>query len=366
MNQITILKDLIRIDSQCTKSNKEIVDYIEDKLARFETQRFRFRDIGDEFDLYNLVVRIPGEKFDSPLVLTGHTDSVPVSSGWTKNPFEPLEQDGKIYGLGSSDMKAGLACMISAALSLDEKPKQDVYLIFTADEEGSLKGGEQLIKDFDLKNARVVVAEPTNGKIIYAQKGCLDLETEFGGFAAHSSKADFDYNDKYNAIYKAAEFCRRVIEYGKEVESERDPLLGCSTMNIGMIRGGEGANVVADKCLIRTSQRLVPSQDIQDEYGMIKKMALDICADSKCNPIFWGDSFGTDRDGLFISQLKGIVPSVDMGVKYGWTEAALFSKWGEAVIFGPGQSDQCHTSDESVNKKDLEIFNDIYYKLMTS
>ena len=154
-NPIDILNELISINSQCTISNKKIIEYIKSRLGQFEVKEFKFKK--GNLDLYNLVVKIPGQSSRSPIVFSGHTDTVPVSNEWTLDPFKPVLKENNLFGLGSSDMKAGLACMMAAALNVTN-PKNDIYLLFDADEEGDVTGGPNLIKEFTLKNARVIEA----------------------------------------------------------------------------------------------------------------------------------------------------------------------------------------------------------------
>lgn len=361
-----ILEELIAIDSQCSKSNKEIISYIADKLSSFELIPSKFRAYG--LDLHNLVVKIPGEQSTNPLVFVGHTDTVVASSDWKTKPFKVNIVDNKLYGLGASDMKAGLACIISSVLSLKQKPKNDIYLLFDADEERGGKGGKKLSKSLSLNNSRVIVAEPSDGQIVYAQKGCLDMELTFTGIAKHSSRADRDYCQKNGAIYRALKFSKSLDNYALEIEKRMDPILGKPTINLGVIRGGTGANTVADKCKLKICRRLISSEDIDDEYQVISNLANKIDPEVKIKTIFYGQPFLADLNSCLIEDLKNI--SLKNGldgkleVKPSWTEAALFSKYGQTVIFGPGQTSVCHQPNEYVDLKDLEIFTKIYQSLM--
>ncbi|MCX6778800.1 MAG: M20/M25/M40 family metallo-hydrolase, partial [Candidatus Magasanikbacteria bacterium] len=152
MTELQILKKLISLDSQVTKSNKNC------RITKLKK---------GNLDLYNLVIHFPGVTSTNPLIFSGHTDTVPVSNRWTKNPFTPTVSQGKIFGLGSSDMKAGLAALITTALSIKEKPTRDIYFLFDADEEESCTGGYAFLKDIKIKSrtAQVIVAEPTGGDL---------------------------------------------------------------------------------------------------------------------------------------------------------------------------------------------------------
>jgi acetylornithine deacetylase/succinyl-diaminopimelate desuccinylase family protein len=368
MKPLKVLEELIAIDSQCNKSNSNIIRCVTQMLSGFQSTEYTFSKGG--LDLYNLVVKIPGERTDNPIVFVGHTDTVVASSQWQTNPFQAHVKDGKMYGLGSADMKSGLACMISAAVNLKQKPKNDVYLLFDADEEDGGEGGRELVKRFDISNARVIVAEPSDGKIVYAQKGCLDMELIFMGIAKHSSMADREYNLKHSAISKAIAFANKLDNYSAQIETRNDAILGKPTINLGKIMGGTGANIVADKCVISICRRLIPSERIDDEYEAISCLAKSINHNVSIKTTFFGQPFLADVNSELIKNLQTISKQCsldgELAVKPFWTEASLFAKYGQTVIFGPGQTEFCHQPNESVKLKDLEIFFKIYSKLMSS
>jgi acetylornithine deacetylase len=361
-----ILKDLIRIDSQCTKSNKKIIEYISDLLKDFEIQKFDFKK--DGLTLSNLVVKIPGNSSDIPIIFAGHTDTVPKDEEWTLNPLEPIEKEGKIYGLGSTDMKSGLACMISAVLSLKKKPKHDVYLLLDADEELGGVGVKKLLQSFFLENARVILAEPSDGKIIYAHKGCLDMILEFKGFGGHSSQADFNYCKEHSAVHKAIEAGKKILEYSQEIEKKKDVLLGKPTLNIGIISGGTAANKVANSCQIQICRRLIPSESIEEEYKKIIEIIYSVDSKAEITPTFWISPFNGNKEGYLAKQIlefsSGIMPSLTFGVAPSTTEAGLFQRYGDTLIFGPGSLDLAHKPDEYVKTDSLDKFTEVYKKLM--
>ncbi|MFH1500620.1 MAG: M20 family metallopeptidase [archaeon] len=367
-NPKKILEDLIKIDSRVSRSNVEIVNYIAEKFPTEQVTSQTFNK--GALKLHNLIIRIPGVNSDSPLVLAGHTDTVNPSDEWKLPPFEPCHGDGKIFGLGASDMKSGLACMIGAALSLTEKPSQDVYLLFDADEEGSGLGGRKLIEKLELKNARVIAAEPTDQSIIYAQKGSLDMKITLDGTSLHSSRTSLENNLRNNAIYKAIKVCNSLISYQKEIEQKENTLLGRPNLNIGVMAGGTGANVVAPHCVIEICRRLIPEEDIKEVYQEVSSVIISQASDAQIEILFEGKPFQTDKNGKFMKQLlalaKGYIPDLKLDIKHGWTEAELFSRYGEAVIFGPGISAASHQADEYAPIGDLTLFTKIYHKLMIS
>lgn len=372
MSTLNVLKELISIDSRFTESNRQIVDYLKRRFANLETKEHEFikKDSKKELSLYNLVVKLPGTNSTNPLVFSGHTDTVEIGKGWTLDPFSAIERDGKIYGLGASDMKAGLACIIAAALRLDKRPDRDIYLLFDADEEGSGLGGKKMIEDLHLSGGQVIIAEPTDRNIVYGQKGCLDFIVETEGIALHSSNTNLANNLKNNAIYRMFNIQHELMKYEESIEEKSDSLFGQASFNMGQISGGVGANVVADYCKLNASRRLLPTEDIYQEFNKIKELVSNIDPKAKVTETFLGESFITDKNSTFARRLSSLsqeyLGNTRFDIKMGWTEAALFSKYGETFIFGPGTSEMCHKADEYVLIEDLEFFTKIYHSLMSN
>lgn len=366
--EIEILKELIKIDSQCTKSNLKIIEFISNLFKGYPQTKSEY--VREDFKLYNLIIKIPGKASNSPLVFIGHTDTVPGSEQWDGQEFNPIEKENKIYGLGSCDMKSGLACMIAAALNLKEMPLNDIYLIFDSDEELNGEGGKKVAQELKLNNARIIIPEPTSKKIIYKQKGCLDMEIETKGISLHSSKTNYLNNLKNNAVYKMNLIINKLMEYEKEIEKKKDNDLGSPCLNIGLIAGGVSANVVPNKCLIKISRRLIPSENIDEEAEKINKISKEIDFNSKTKIIFYGQPFESSLDGEFMDFLKKSsnknFGEFKLGVMSAWTEAALFSKFGETFIFGPGKEELCHSINEYVDIEEVNQFYNIYSEIMNA
>ncbi len=365
-SEIKILRKLIEIDSNCGKTNKEIIDFIENKLSTFECKQYKISD--QRFDLYNLVVKIKGRSSNSPLVFVGHTDTVPASERWKTNPFMPVEKGGRIYGLGACDMKAGLTAMMCAALSLDKVPPQDIFLVFDADEEAEGAGGRDLEKNFSLKNARVIVAEPSENKIGIGQKGCIGLHVKTSGVALHSSKTSPQFNKENNAIYKALRIANALVEYEQTLPDINHPAYGQPTLNIGVINGGTGGNITAAQCELHVDRRVLPVEKMAEVYMVMKKIILSADPRAEVRKSFWGEPFGTDKNTAFVKQVQAIAKPLlgTIGFRFeaGWTEAAIFAKWGEAIIFGPGGKEVMHQANEYVELKSIIDFTTTYKSLM--
>jgi succinyl-diaminopimelate desuccinylase len=180
-----------------------------------------------------------------PVVLSGHFDTVPPGKrSWSFDPFTGNVNEGRILGLGSSDMKGGLAAMIKASIEAFAitPPSGGIRLIFTAGEELGCQGVSKLIKEkSELGEASaIIVGEPTANLPVTGHKGALYLKVVTSGKTAHSSMPE----SGVNAIYKAARSIMKIMDFN--FEARPDPLLGYPTLNVGTISGGMNINSVPD------------------------------------------------------------------------------------------------------------------------
>ena len=242
-----ILKDLVSFNTIKDKENKEIMDYIENYLKNygFETERIE-----------KCLIAYNGE---SPNIgFVGHTDTVDYES-WDGDPFT-LQVDGdKLIGLGSCDMKGGIAAILAAISKIDLNENK-IALYFTNDEEITFDG-INTIKDM-VKPNNIIIGEPTNTIPIYGTKGILEYKIDFYGIKCHSSTPD----KGISAIMETIKFINELNNYYEnEIKKEivDDFEVPYTTMNIGMINGGETVNSVAGKCSITIDFRISKEDQIR-------------------------------------------------------------------------------------------------------
>ena len=163
-----ILADLVSIDSVSSRSNVEIIEYLERRCAAVGllTRRFPYLD-EQGIEKINLIA-LSEETDEVELALVGHTDTVPYDSQWNE-ATNLTERDGKLYGRGSCDTKGFIAAALTAIGSV--KPNKPLALIFTADEEIGLRGAKQLAQAKPLRVRYSIVGEPTSLKPSRAGKG---------------------------------------------------------------------------------------------------------------------------------------------------------------------------------------------------
>ena len=219
----------------------------------------------------SVIARAGGSDAKPPLCMTGHLDVVPLGTReWTKDPFAGEADGDKLYGRGSSDMKAGVAAMLIAARAFGNKlaGTPGVVLVLTAAEEGGCIGSQHLAALPELmgKAGAIVVGEPTSNYPIVGHKGSIKFHAVFRGVSAHGSMPQLGVN----AIYKAARAIARLE--GFEFGAPAHALMGAPTLNVGTFAGGSGVNLVPDAATIGVDIRTVPGMDHETVLNQLKSI----------------------------------------------------------------------------------------------
>ena len=368
-NSIKILTDLISFKTISGEDNTALIDYCDDILKKLGATSFRTYD--DEKKRVNLFATLktksPNKK--KPIILSGHTDVVPVSKGWSSDPFTATIREDKLYGRGSCDMKGFIACALAyAPIYSKSNLDRDIHFSFTFDEETACIGAPILIEELKrrkIKDGICIVGEPTNMKIIDSHKGCYEYTTYFRGLAGHSSAP----HKGVSAVEYASRYVNKLIELREKLK-EREPKDSIfdppySTLSIGGVFGGIAHNVIADKCHINWETRPVVKQDGVFLNQEIDKYANEILL-PEMKKIFQnasiekkiiGEIIGFDRKSKsdaceLISSLTG--DNSRQVVSFG-TEAGLFQEIGiSTVVCGPGSIEQAHKIDEYIVLDELK------------
>ncbi len=261
-----------------TSQEAAVQDYVEKKLQSLGLELTRWEK---EPRRPNLVARLPGSGGGRSLAFNGHIDVVPIGDrgGWDYEPWGSDIVDGKLFGRGTVDMKAGVAAFIAAAEAIiagDIKLKGDLQLHIVVDEEaGGFAGTRDLIaRGFQADG--VIVAEPTDGRIDAAEGGLSWVRVTIRGRAAHAgwrfaqiypqANPKAQNADGINAIEKAVKFIQALREFEREwAHSRHHPLMppGIATINPGVIMGGVG--VAEDgKPQITTNPAMIPDVCVVD------------------------------------------------------------------------------------------------------
>lgn len=266
------------------------------------------------------------------VVLSTHMDTVP--------PFFPAHEDAEhIYGRGSCDAKGILAAQVTAAERLKHDGVEDFALLFLVGEETVSDGAREA--NLHPQGSRYIInGEPTENKLVIGSKGNLRIDIRARGKMAHSAYPHLGVN----AIDKLLD----VLEEIRRIPLPVSPVLGPSTMNIGVITAGRAANVVPDEAVAQILIRIV--DDVEPLSQKITEIVGDRCelVVVRTTPV------------LLMEKLKGYETDVVAFT----TDLPSLTNWGRPLLLGPGSITTAHTERECVRKADLVAAADLYYRLV--
>jgi len=368
-NSVKILTDLIAFKTVSGEDNNSLINYCDEILKKLGATSFKTFD--NEKKRVNLFATLKAKKSNGkkPIILSGHTDVVPVSKSWSTDPFKATIKGNKLYGRGACDMKGFIACALAyAPIYSKANLDRDIHFSFTFDEETACQGAPLLIKELNkrgINDGICIVGEPTNMKIIDAHKGCYEYTTYFEGLAGHGSAPD----KGVNAVEFASKYINKLLEI-REILKTRTPKDSVfkppyTTLQIGGISGGIARNVIADKCHVDWELRPVVKEDgefVNSEMDKFVKEKLlpemiQIYPKSLIKKEIIGEIIGFNRSEKsdaceLISTLTG--DNSREVVSFG-TEAGLFQEIGiSAVVCGPGSIEQAHKVDEYIILDELK------------
>ncbi len=364
---IKILSDLVAMDSQSYKGNKKIIAMLKEWFKEYECTTQDWVRGEDDVSGQNLIVKIPGDSSDQPLVIICHTDTVPVSDAWETNPFILEEQEGNLYGRGTSDTKGGIAAVIDAVFTLEKKPQYDTYLVFDGDEESLWTGIEKYKKHLSLKDPKIICVEPTDRQLCISAKSILAFEVTTFGKARHASYATPELNDKTNAIYKMQKIMDLLIQDATRLSREKDKVMGTNTQNLGKITGGTAQNVIPEFCTLSVDRRILPSRDVKAELKRLISLMKTVDKNIELKNIFPQQGYSVEASSKFVQYVLKLLQQAYASAKtacfQAMTEGSVLQNVGEVLVLGPGSISQAHVANEYVNTKDLfnfvKIFRDI-------
>ena len=365
---IKILKDLISFKTISGENNSSLINYCEDILTKCGASSFKVFD--EEKKRVNLFATLKAKKHNGleSIILSGHTDVVPVSKGWSTDPFVAEIKEDKLYGRGSCDMKGFLACSLAfAEIFSKSNLSRDIHFSLTFDEETACIGAPLLIEELKkrkITNGICIVGEPTKMRIIDSHKACYEYTTFFEGLAGHSSKPD----EGVNAAEYASKYVNKLMSLRNELMN-REPKNSIftppySTLSIGGIFGGIAHNVIADKCHVNWETRPINKEDGVYLNNEIDKYANELLTEMKkkypnstIKKKIIGEIIGFNRVTNskaceFVSSITG--DNEREVVSFG-TEAGLFQEIGiSTVVCGPGSIEQAHKIDEFIELSEIK------------
>jgi len=372
---VEMLSQMIKIPSYTGLKDQE------SEIANYMYQIFKKENIETQMievlpGRPNVYAYIRGNKQGQKLLLTGHSDTVPVYN-MRIAPFSGEIRDSKVYGRGACDMKGSLAAMMGALITIKRagiQLKGDLIFGAVIDEEERGKGTEFIVNNGPEADA-AIVGEPTKLEIAAGHRGLEWLEIKVIGKTTHGGTPE----KGINAISKAAKLISRIeSSLLPKFKERKHPIIGEPILNLGVIQGGDQASSVAGECIIKIDRRWTPSESIamvlDDFYRLFDEIKKeDPEFNAKIRRIYdAGDML--DHCPLEIDLNHPVVTSLSEGIKKiknieavvtnfpAWTDGALLSNFKKipCVVFGPGDLSNAHSTDECIEVDQLLDASKIY------
>ena len=373
---ITILGELVKFDTTSRNSNLDLIEFIRSQLDAIGiATRLTFNTEKTKANLWAII----GPDIEGGVVLSGHTDVVPVDGqDWSSDPFQLTERDGRLFARGTCDMKGFVACALAHANAMVKAElKVPIHYAFSYDEEVGCVGVKGLIKDIQEnlpKPLAVIVGEPTSMQIVGAHKGGHSFVTTVCGLDGHSSAPALGAN----AIFYAARILNFIEKLSQRLKASDDPTNGFTphytTVDCGVIQGGTARNIIPAVCEFSWGFRNIPSDDThalaQEVFDFVEReiepelKAISPDAGVTHEEQHYLPAMIPDEKSPAETLLRHLTGLNQSGrVAYG-TEAAHFQNAGvPSVIFGPGSIKQAHLPDEYIDISQMTACHEFMLKL---
>lgn len=294
------------------------------------------------------------------LVLAGHTDTVPYDQQrWNYDPFKLTEADNRLYGLGTSDMKAFLALAIEAALHFTPKQyQQPLIILATADEETTMEGAKALVKASRPKARYAIIGEPTGMKPVRMHKGILMESVRISGLSGHSSDPTLGHNalEAMHTVIGELMIWRDELQQKYRNDQFEVPV---PTLNLGHIHGGDNPNRICGACELHIDLRPLPGMDLEQLRHDMSKRLRSVLPDHgfelETRPLFSGiPAMETASECELVRTAESLTGYTSESVAFG-TEAPYLTQLGmQTLVLGPGNIAQAHQPDEYLELNRIE------------
>lgn len=363
---VELTRLLVEMPSISTDSNLAVIEflrmYLEDLGATCE---ITMDDSGAKANLFATL----GPDIDGGIILSGHTDVVPVEGqDWSSDPFQLREDNGNLYGRGTCDMKGFIACTLAIAPRFaSARLSRPLHFAFTYDEETGCLGAEVMLAALKASGRRpsvCIIGEPTGMKVIEGHKGCCETTTTFGGLEGHGSAPAAGVN----AVEYAARYIGELLRIAQDLkprapaDSRFEP--PWTTINVGSIRGGVAHNVIPNTCEIEWEFRPINQSDKKFVRERINNFAEQVLLpqmqatwpEATLETEIIGDIDGLEPmpESQAVSLVQELTGGNSVGLVAFGTEAGLFQSLGiSTVVCGPGHITEAHKPDEFVALSEL-------------
>jgi acetylornithine deacetylase len=308
---------------------------------------------------------------DGGLVLSGHTDTVPCNpERWQSDPFTLTERDGRLYGLGSCDMKGFFALVLHAVKSWKASDlAQPLIVLATADEESSMTGARALARQTQLNARYAVVGEPTSLRPVRMHKGIMMEGVRLVGRAGHSSDPSLGVN-ALDAMHDVIGELKSVRYELAQRYQNAHFAVQTPTMNLGCIHGGDNPNRICGSCELAFDLRALPGMSNDDLRDEMQRRLAPVAERSgvtlEWQTHFPGVSpFETPASSPLVEVAERLTGDDSQAVAFA-TEAPFLQQMGmDTLVLGPGSIDQAHQVDEYLALDQIEPCLNILQGLIT-
>lgn len=371
-----MLARLVSFNTESQRSNLELIHFCRDYLASLGVEStLAFNAEGDKANLYATI----GPKVEGGVILSGHTDVVPVAGqDWSSDPWTLTERDGKLFGRGTCDMKGFDAIALALVPEMVAAPlKRPVHIALSYDEEVGCQGARVMIAAMakeGLKPSAVVVGEPSMMQVVTGHKGGLRMKTTVRGHAVHSSRVDVGV--------PAVMIAGRLIDWHNQVMAENKARTApgngfeppYTTLHVGVVQGGTAVNITAEHCMFTHEVRCIPGESFEtyEQRYRAEVVALEaqmqaIAPETGIDFVVTSDTpaMGPEENGAAEELCRRLTGDNGRHVVAYGTEGGLFQRAGwSTVVCGPGDIAQAHQPDEFITVAQLDAGTQFVRKLI--
>ncbi|MCP1728415.1 acetylornithine deacetylase [Natronospira proteinivora] len=309
-------------------------------------------------DKFNVIATLG--RGNGGLVLSGHTDTVPYDEDrWNTDPFQLTEKDGRLYGLGTCDMKAFLGIAIEAASRYrSEDLAEPIIILGTADEESSMAGGKALVAEHSLRARCAIIGEPTRLRPVHLHKGIYMEGVRLKGRSGHSS----DPSLGNNALDGMHRVLGELLAFRDQMSRDHHNAafhVPNPTLNLGHIHGGDNPNRICPEAEVHYDLRTLPEQDMdatrQTLQGRVREVLKDSGLEIEFLPLFDGvGGLDTPEEAAIVQAVTELTGREPEAVAFS-TEGPFLQELGiDTVIIGPGDIAQAHQPDEFLDTHTIQ------------
>jgi acetylornithine deacetylase len=368
LGKVVSLSSISSTNPRIDTGNRAIVEFLANS---FESLGFTCELIptGGNPEKLNLIATLgsgPGG-----LVLAGHTDTVPLNEKlWSVDPFSVTERDGKIYGLGITDMKGFFPIIMEAVKPLlNHNFKEPLIILATSDEETSMQGARTIAQLGRPKARAAVIGEPTGLQPVRSHKGIMMESVKILGQSGHSSNPALGHNalDAMHSVITDLMLYREQLK-----ERYTSPLFEVPhpTLNLGCIHGGDNPNRICGSCELEFDVRLMPGMHIdtvrEEIRERVKKVVTPLGLTVEVEGLFTGvPAFFAEQNSALLKIAEELSGNAPINVAFG-TEGPFLQELGmDTIIMGPGNIDQAHQPDEYMSTDMIDPCINVLRKLIT-